>query len=698
MDGELNVPQGQQREGLTDESAFMEEARERARLAVDGWSENHTRYREDQEFLSGEKQWPTEIAQQREEDGRVCLTINQLPKFIRQVEGDAKQNRVVIKVRPVEFDRGLKFRNVAGTKDYSQAEVMEGICRNIEAVSVAESAYDLAFSNCLKGGFGWLRVLKRYARPDGFEQDLIIRGVRDPYSVLMDPQAMLSDEPDFTGGNYGFVQTMVPKSVARQKYGMDLQSIDLFNDSPDMKWWIEKDQLRLAEYFYVDEKPTSYVLLSDGSTMELPDYEKVKGQKRGVAVLKDRKGVKRCVYWSLISGVGVVEGPYKWDGGYIPLVPVLGPEMWLDEGVIYESLIRHSHDPQRMYNYWRSAATEAVALAPKAPWLADERSVAGYERDYEEATERPVHLLKYRGKEGVPPPQRVQSANNPAAEIQQSLHANDDVKSTIGIFDASLGARSNETSGRAINARQREADTATFHWHDARARAVAHVGRILVDMIPHIYDTQRVMRLKLEDDSEDFVQINYEVPGADGRLVKLDLGTQRFDVTASSGPALGTQRQEAAQSMMEFTKAIAPVAPQAVLAIADRVAQAMDWPGSDEIAKRLKKMVPPELLEAAEREELANAQNQQGDAPPPSPQEQAAMAMQAAELEAKQKETEAKLIKANADLITAQAKLAEAQSMGDEQIKDLVAEAIAELIRSGFAMPEQSQPTAPATA
>ncbi|MGQ0835733.1 MAG: portal protein [Gammaproteobacteria bacterium] len=696
MDGELNYDDrevdagdGKQRENVTDEAAFMQQARDCAKLAVDGWSENHTLFREDLGMVSGREHWPTEIKQEREEDGRVCLTINQLPKFVRQVLGDAKQNRIMIKVRPVEFDRGLKFKNMAGTKDYSQAEVMEGICRNIEAVSVAEQAYDLGMQYAVQGGFGWLRVIKRIARPDGFEQELVIRGVRDPYSVLYDPQAMLSDEPDFTGGMYAFAQKLVPKAIAKKKYGVDLQSIDLFNDQAGMQWWIEKDQLRLAEYFYVEEKPTTYLLLSDGRVMELDDWNKTKGQQPGVQVLKDRKGEKRCVYWSLISGLGILEGPYKWDGGYIPLAPVLGPQLWLDEGVIYESLIRHSHDAQRMYNFWRSAATEAVALAPKAPWLAADTSVAGYEKDYEAATARPVHLLKYKHRENVPPPERVESAKNPAAEIQQSLHANDDVKSTIGMFDASIGARSNETSGKAINARQREADTATFSWHDARKQAVAHIGRILVDMAPKVYDTLRIMRLKLEDDSEDFVQINYEVPGQDGKLVKMDLGTQRFDVVASAGPALGTQRQEAAESMMEFTQAIAPVAPQAVLAIADRVAQAMDWPGSDEIAKRLKKMVPPELLEAAEREELQQQAEQQGQAPP-SPEQQAQLALQAKEVEAKDTEAQAKLINAQADLLIAQAKMAELQAMNPEAIKDLVAEALAEFIRSGFT--EQSPP------
>lgn len=663
------------------EAAYLSEAQERARVAADAWQVNHTKWKEDMALVSG-KQWPDEIVRDREADGRVILTMNQLPKYARQVLGDGKQNRIQIKVRPIEGNRDARLRNMAGTQDYSYAEVMEGIVRNIEAVSRAERAYDMALEHCVQGGFGWLRVMKRYARPDGFEQDLIIRGVRNPFSVLYDPEAMLSDEPDFQGGMYAFVHTMVPTKTLEKQYGETFADVDFGNSSTEaQRWWYEKDQRRLAEYYYIEKKPVVYVLLSDGSVMEAEDLKDAKAQvmAKGLQIMNHRNGERQCVYWSLLHGAGIIEGPYLWDGAYIPLIPVLGPEMWLDTGVEYQSLFRHSHDAQRMYNYWRTAATEAVALAPKAPWMADAASIQGFEKDYERATREPVSLLKYRSREGVPAPSRMQMSATPAAEIQQALQANDDLKGTIGIFDASIGQRSNETSGRAILARQREADVGTFAWHDALAKAVEHVGRIVVDLIPKVYDTPRMLRVKLPDDQEDFVQINYETE-VDGKLVKADLGTQRYDVAVTTGPSVTTQRLEAATSMLEFSQTV----PAAAQAIMDLVAKNMDWPGSDEIAKRLKKLVPPNLLEPAELQEMQAsqqqdpAQQQAAQAEQQAQQQQQALAE--ADLQARTVEAQAKLISAQASQITAQAKLLEAQNTQPEQIKDMVAEAIAEIL------------------
>lgn len=673
MDGLIEA-QGTEEKSVN-EDEFIKEAQDRAKLAVDGWTDNHKKWREDVDFVAG-KQWPDEIKQKREADQRVILTINQLPKYSRQVTGDGKQSRIQINVTPAEVGADRKLSNQAGTKDYSYAQIMQGIVRNIEAVSKAERAYDRALKHCVDGGFGWLRVIKRYARPDGFEQELAIQGVRNPFSVLYDPQAMVSDEDDFTAGQYAFVHTVVPRKAAKAKYGDKVSDVSIGDDwTESQRWWYDKDDIRLAEYYYVETKDTLYVLLSDGTIMEAKDLEDAKARVAadGKEIVTDRKGEKRCVYWSLIHGTGIAEGPYRWDGGYIPIVPVVGPELWMNDGVEYQSLFRHSHDAQRMYNYWRSAATEAVALAPKAPWLADVASIQGFEKDYERASSEPIELLKYRGREGVQPPRRADTSSNPAAEIQQALHANDDVKNTIGIFDASLGQRSNETSGKAIIARQQEGDTGTFEWHDALSKAVEQVGRILVDLVPKVYDTDRVVRVKLPEEDEDFVRINYEVPNgenADGtpHLVKADLGQQRYDVAVRTGPSMGTQRVQAADSMMSFVQAI----PDAARVVMDKIARNMDWPGADDIADRLKKIVPPELLTAAEREEL------QADMP-----EQQADPAAEAEAQTEQIEAEAKLINAQADMITAQAKMLEAQNESPERIKDMVAEAIAEILAAG---------------
>lgn len=680
MDDAMMIDRGEDTDDRADEHAdLLEEAREQARECEGVWSPLYEAAQRDTSFRAGITQWPSDVLEDRAD--RVNLTLNQLPKFERQVLGDGKQNRLQIKVRPVESDMPVRFRNVAGTSDYSYADVMEGIVRNIQSVSRAERAYDKALEHCVRGGFGWLRVIKRYARPDGFEQELVVQAVRNPCSVMVDPAGMMDNEPDFAAAGYAFVFVDLPRRAAERRFGTvsDIDSLP----AQSRTFWTPDNGVRVAEYYRVTSERQRYVQLTNGAVMKAEDYTAVRDQltAEGVAVHREKDGHRRQVTWALIDGGRVLEGPYPWDGGYIPLVPVLGPEIIVDGRIVYESLHRHSHDAQRQYNYWRSAATEAVALAPKAPWLADAQSVAGFESLYTDASSGPRTLLKYKHKEGVPPPQRVSAAHNPAAEIAQAMQANDDIKNTIGLFDASIGARSNETSGRAIMLRQREGDVGTFEWHDALAKAVEHVGRILVDLIPHVYDTDRTIRIKTAHDAEDFVRINYatEQRERDGsvRQVKADLSAQRCDITVSTGPSMTTQRAEAVAAQTDLLQVLATAAPQAVVAVVDKFVSNQDWPGSDDIAKRLRKMVPPQLLDPSEREEVAGSVAE--EQPPPDP---AAEQARAAEQQAQAIELEARLKEATAKLAMAEAKLAEVQAMAPEQVKDLVAQAFAEILQT----------------
>ena len=668
--------------------AFMAEARARAATAFDFWRENQEKWRDDLNFYSGETQWDERTKAERAADGRPCLTLNQLPKFVRQVSGDGRQNDIGVKVRPVESDRpGLataKVKNLAGTKDYSYAEVMEGWTRSIEANSMASVAYDGLLDHVTQGGFGFLRGVWRYARPDGFEKEIVIRRVRNPLSVLPDPDGMMSDEPLFTGARYYFIGVELDRKAAeaRWKNVSSFETVAALQLGTAKDWWGTREKVKVAEYFQVIDEEVVYVLLPDGSVQTADDWKAVAEAKMARGEVPEqpvmqRKGWKRKVLWSLIDAGAILEGPYLWPGSYLPIAPALGPETLVNGRIIFESLIRHSHDAQRNFNYWRTAATEAVALAPKAPWLADAASIAGYEKDYEGATEKSKALLKYKWREGVtgsvPPPKRVDPASVPAAEIQQSMIASDDLKNTMGIYDAALGASSNEKSGRAILARQRESDTGTFVWHDAVANAVALMGRIVVDMIPRVFKSQQIVRLRMPDGTDDYVKLNEE--GADGQPRPVDLAAQRYDVSVTTGPAYNTQRQEASAAMLDFAGTLGQANPQAVLAVADRFVATTDWPGSDEIAKRLRKMVPPNLLSPSERKEVESEAPREENKPPAPEQ-----IIQMKTLEAEAKKAEATIATAEADKAKAAVELANAQAMAPDQVKEMVAQALAEIL------------------
>lgn len=657
----------------TSSTTLVQEIRERAKEGNEAWREIHEAAAEDVRFAVKGQQWPKDVKLDREDPScpRPMLTINQLPKFLRQVLGDGKQNRLAINVSAIEGNRSAKIRNMAGTRDYTYAQIMEGMIRNIEHSSKAERAYDKALEHCADGGFGWLRVIKRYAQPHGFEQELAIRGVRNRWSVIMDPIAMMSDEPDMADAQYALVSSVLSRGEAKRRWGKNVQDAQgvIENEQTSLdQWWTEQSGVRLVEYYSVSEIKSVYLMLSDGRIVEEKAYLPAREQlaARGIVPIQQREGKKREVEWCLSDGIEILEGPYLWDGSYIPLVPILGPEVLLDGKFEYQSLFRHAHDAQRSFNYWMTAATEAVALAPKAPWIADAQSIAGFEKDYEQSQSKHVSLLKYRFREGVPAPNRVAPAFNAAAEIQMALASNDNIKNTVGLFDASVGNKSNETSGVAIEARQREGDVGTFSWHDALAKGVEQVGRILCDVIPQIYDTQRQVRLRMPDDTDDYVTLNEEIQTLDGSTMLVDLASCRYDVAVKAGPSYTTQRKAAASAMVEFSRAN----PAAGAVIGDVMAEAMDWPQADKISKRLKRTLPQKLLEPSELEELQNGQQQ--EPPPPTPEQMLA----AKELELKAKELEVRELE-----LTKRA--AEVTALQPEDVKQLVAEAVAELLTAG---------------
>jgi len=284
---------------------------------------------------------------------------------------------------------------------------------------------------------------------------------------------------------------------------------------------------------------------------------------------------------------------------------VVGEEVHVGDRTVRHGIVRYAKDPQRLYNYWRTAAAESVALSPRAPWLVTPRQIEGQKKQWESANRGNPPYLLYSPDPSAPPPQRIEPAYPPVALFQEAGIAADDMKAVTGIYDAGLGAQGNETSGRAILMRQREGDTGTYVYVDNLSRAIRHAGRILVDLIPRIYDTERTLRILGEDGGEGFTVINRVVPGPDGPVTLNDLGAGKYDVEVSAGPGFSTRRLEAAESMMAFVQAV----PQAGAVIADLIARNMDWPGAEAIAERLRRLLPPGL----------DAETPEPSAPPPPP-------------------------------------------------------------------------------
>jgi hypothetical protein len=521
---------------------------------------------EDLRFARLGEQWPEAIRRARELEGRPCLTLNRLPAFIRQVVNEARQNRPAITCHPVD-----------SAADPGTAEVLNGLIRNIEQSSDADVAYDTALDFAVTCGFGVLRIVARPAESGGEDLDLAIERVADPLSVWGDPDSQAADSSDW---DVAFVTRQMRREAFLARWP-DAEPVDWSDAATAGAVSANEtgDTVTLVEYWRREAVTRRIVTLADGRELEAEAFELRRPflEAAGLAPVgspREVAGVR--VVQRILSGAAVLE-TVDWPGRFIPLVPVYGEEVRVDGRRRLRGLVRDGRDAQRMFNYWRTTSTELAALAPRAPFIGRKGAFDTDQAKWATAHSQTHAYIEYDGPE---PPIRQPFAGVPAGALQEALNAADDLKSILGLHDASLGARSNETSGKAILARQREGDVSTFHYIDNLSRAIRHAGRILIDLIPKVYSTQRMVRILGADGAPALVEVNGE-GGGGGRV--FDLGVGRYDLTVRAGPSFASRREEAASQMIELIRAFPPAAPL----IGDLLAKNLDWPGAEEVARRL---------------------------------------------------------------------------------------------------------------
>jgi len=575
---------------------LIEEALELYEKAIEHDDQNRKAFKDDVDFALLENQWPEKVRKDRELEGRPCLTVNKLAAMGRQVVNDARKNKPGITIHPV--DDG---------SDPDTAEVFNGIIRNIEQSSNAEVAYDTGLESAVFGGFGYWRINTQYANDDTFDQDIVIERISNTLSVVPDCYSQAADSSDW---NFCFVTENITKREFKKRYPKAEQT-DFKSDA----WkragspWIDGDMIQIAEYWVREQVKRKIVLLSSGETMDADDYKEAKDwlDSQQVTVQGEREVASHKVTQYIISGAEVLD-TIEWAGVYIPIVPVYGSEVTLEGKRVFRSLIRGAKDAQQMFNYWRTTSTEMVAMAPKTPFIGRK---GAFETDAQKWATANTQNWAYIEFDGPEAPSRQPFVGVPAGMIQEALNASDDIKSVLGMYDASIGARSNETSGKAIVARQMESDTATFHFIDNLSRAIRHSGRILIDLIPKVYSVPRVVRIVGKDGDTDMKPVNQPTTeqqkdpqtGEMQEIEKIyDLGAGRYDLTVSAGPSFASMRQEAASQMIDLIRAYPDAAP----VIGDLLVKNLDWPGADEIAERLKT-----AMGAAGGEQAPNPQLQQ---------------------------------------------------------------------------------------
>lgn len=572
---------------------LLETAKKRYKLALDRDSEARTARLEDLRFSVLLEQWDEQIKNNRENDpngARPCLVVDKTNQYIRQIVNDIRQNRPAMKVRAVNDDG-----------DDDVAEVIQGLTRHIEDQSRADQAYDWAAESAVRCGLGYFRVITDYVTEDSFDQDIIIKRIMDINSVLFDPN---STEPDGSDGKYCFVTDTMGKDEFEEQYP-DAEPVD-FSTDKDIEWFGE-ERVLVAEYFYLEPKTENILFLEGGAVKKESVYwDEVKAGAPKVKILKTRQTTTNVCKWAKLNGKEVLEQK-EFPSCYIPVFPVIGNEGFVDGKRVLSGVVRAAKDSQRLYNYVRSAFTEAVALAPKAPYIAAAGQIEEFE-EWETANTTNHAVLRYSPKSingvAVPPPQRQPFAGVPAGLAQDMEIAERDIQSTMGMHEASKGEMGPERSGVAIQSLQQKGETSTFHFRDNLARTIQHLGRVVVEMIPKIYDTQRTLRIIGEDGEHDHAKVNpdqqepvQEMQDETGAISKIyNLGVGTYDVTVTVGPSYSTKRQEFVAMVGEMFARN----PQLMATVGDLYFRNIDMPGADTIADRLKKMLPPQLQDQPE--------------------------------------------------------------------------------------------------
>jgi hypothetical protein len=574
-------------------------------------SENRRLAVEDVRFVDEEgAQWDSATLAARGKD-RPAYTFDRTSMAIDQVKGDQRQNSPRIKIRPID-----------NKSDRQKAEIFEGLIRNIEANSFAKAAYDNGFDFALKGGFGAWRVYPKYV-DDTFDQELCIGWIENPFTVHFDPSA--KDQLKRDAGWALITERMNKKAFEKEHPKKPTSSLDGGSHDKD---WFTKDEIRIGEYFKRVPKKKTIALLDDGRVIDYGTIQAIEEELRSpppasgitpIRVVRKREADSFVIRWWKISGAGILEGPIDYNWKYIPIVPVFGRCSNIEGKRKYRGLVRKAKDPQKSYNHSRTAMIEAIAQVPRSPFLITPAQIKGFEAMWNLVNAKNLPYLFYNTDSTAPnggKPMREPMPEVPQALVSLALQAADDIKASTGKFGPSLGEpQANELPG-AIRQRNTEGDVASFEFIDNLASSMQYTGQILVDMIPTVYDSERIVRILGIDGKEDFVEINKRMPN--GELLN-DLSQGRYDVTVDVGPAYTTQRQEAADNLMRLagtSELVQEAAP-------DLIASFLDFYGADRLEKRLRYimlqrgLIPPSELTDDDQKNMPQS------TPQPSPSEMA---------------------------------------------------------------------------
>ena len=606
---------------------------------------------EDAEFMVG-KQWDENVSTNRTTKGKPVLTVNRLPAFVAQIVGNRRLNETDVKI-------------AADNKNHMKtAEIREGLVRQIQRSSGAVNAFNKALENQVISAIGGFDVSLEYAHDDVFEQDICINSEPNPFAIVWDS---MRQEPTGRDAKHVFQVDTMRREVFRHEYPDAVAGSDLANDTRNLGFdvdasWITTDSIRVVRMWRMRTRKRLVALLKadfEGDGQDVVDItdlpfnvfaNKLVTREDGTPVMRevDRKYAQLYT----ITAADILEGPYELPIDRLPVFRVPAWEINKGDQVTRFGLIRFLKDPQRLHNYWRSIIAEKLMNTPKGNWIASDEAIEGYEKQWRESHLSDDPLLVYNAEAGSVP-QRIEPAQIEASLIQSADVAAQDLRDVSNLHEASLGIQSNEVSGKAILARQRVGETGTIIYEDNLDMAILECGRVINQLIPVAYDTIRTIKVLGADGQSLTPAMINDTTNPDS----VDITLGKYSVTTVTGPSHATKRAEASESMLNMVNAM----PQTMQVAADKIVEAQDWPGADEIARRLRLNLPAGMVA---QEDMSEQQKQQ--------LQQQAQA-QAAEQEMQQADFQA-------DLQLKQAQAVQAHGLGKQAearaIKDMASIAV----------------------
>ena len=617
-----------------DEMKLIEQIREDFKQGVSWEAQARLNFEYDYKFANGDThnkyQWDNDLILARELDDKPCLTINKVQQHNLMVINDAKQNKPGVRIRPVGDEAS-----------FEGAQIYQELVYHIEYISSAENVYDSAMSFAVQGGWGYWRVDTDYISDKTFDQEIYIRHIKDPRAVYLDPDI---NEIDGSDARWGLIFEDMDRELYKKKYPKftDVMGGSTLGNQGD--GWLTDDKVRIALYYYKEEKEDKlvhWVGPNDGiqilvNKSELDDQQKLmyaalkkEPAAKELYQFKERNIISNAIHWVKIAGDRVIEGPTLWLGSTIPIVRLVGTETVIDGVLDRKGHTRALINAQQIYNFMSSSNVEFISTQSKTPWVAPSAAIEGFEEYYKTANRVNHSYLPYNAYDDdgnqMQAPVRNSAISSGQGYVQQMQVAQNELMMASGQYQAQMGENENAKSGVAINARQRQGDRATYHFIDNQAIAIRRTGKILIDLIPKVYDTPRIKKILAQDGSRMNVKIDTDAQQelektSDPNNPKMDNGQQvieyifnpdfgQYDVQADTGPSFATKRMETAASLMELIKAD----PEIMKIGGDLLVKNMDFAGADVLALRLNNTISPQVKGGGLPPEVEQLMHQSAD-------------------------------------------------------------------------------------